>query len=74
MNSLKLDVPGTDMCIHVGDKIKLGRFTSTLWRVNHGWFEFDGNRPFCGWFLTNLETGQVKPLQKTDLNDCYFIE
>ena len=73
-NDLTLDIPGSCQCLHPGDKIKLGRFDSVVLVVNYGWFEFDGNRPFCGWFLTNFETGKVKPLLKTDLYDCYMIE
>lgn len=71
---LRLDIPGTNQYIRPGNKIKLGRFSSILWIADHGWFEFDGNRPFCGWHLSNSETGQVKPLLKTDLDDVYLIE
>lgn len=75
MNQLMiLNIPGTNEYIHPGNNVKLGRFNSEKWRVNHGWFEFDGNRPMCGWYLTNLDTLQVKPLLKIDLEDIYVIE
>lgn len=28
----------------------------------------------CGWYLTNLESSDIKPLQLTDLDDIYLIE
>lgn len=73
-DSLKLEIPGTSEFIVPGSKIKLDRFESTLWLVHHGWFDFAGNRAFCGWFLTNLESGQVKPLLRIDLDDIYLVE
>ena len=69
-----LEIPGTKDCLKPGDKIKLGRFQSKLWTVHYGWFDFAGNRAFCGWFLTSLDTGDVKPLLKIDLDDIYLIE
>lgn len=73
-DQLKLAVPGTGEAITPGCKVKLGRFDHATWTVHHGWFDFAGNRAFCGWFLTDLESGQVKPLLKIDLDDIYLIE
>lgn len=69
-----LEIPGTAECLRPGDKVKLGRFQTTTWLVNYGWFDFAGNRAFCGWFLTSLDTKEVKPLLKIDLEDIYAIE
>lgn len=73
-NCLRINIPGTSEYLVPGCKIKLGRFESEIWVVNYGWFAIDGNRPFCGWFLKNIESKTVKPLLQTDLDDCYFIE
>ena len=74
MCKIQLDIPGQNMCLHPGDNVKLGRFQSKLWTVHYGWFEFEGNRAFCGWYLTSLDTGDVKPLLKRDLYDIYLVE
>ena len=60
--------------IEKGSKVKLGRFQLDMWMVDHGWYSWGGNRPVCGWYLTNIETSEVKPLQQTDLDDIYIIE
>lgn len=72
---LKLNIPGCDSELVPGCKVKLGRFETKLWVVNHGWYTWGGNRPFCGWYLTNVENPEeVKPLQLPDLDDIYLIE
>lgn len=72
---LKLEIPGTRHCIRPGCKVKLGRFQPDTWIILHGWYTWGGNRPFCGWYLTNLsDPSNVKPLQETDLCDIYLIE
>lgn len=72
--SIKLQIPGTRECIYPGCKIRIGRFSSTTWLVGFGWFSFDDNRPFYGMYLTDLNSGKVKPLLKTDLDDVYMID
>jgi len=69
-----IQVPETSLSIRAGDIVKLGRFDAARWRVEYGWYTWGGNRPFCGWYLTNVDTLDVKPLQKTDLDDIYVIE
>ena len=69
-----VEIPGTCQYIRPGDIVKLGRFETTRWQVGFGWFSFDENRPFYGMYLTNIQSGQVKPLLKTDLDDIYMIE
>lgn len=71
---IRINIPGTCECIRPGDKIKLNRFSNMVWDVGCGWYSFDDNRPFWGLYLTNLSTGQVKPLLKSDLYDIYLIE
>lgn len=74
MFEAKLKLPNSDICICPGDKIKLGRFESTVWIVNYGWFNFDCNRDICGWYLTDISKGTIKPIFKTDLDDCYYVQ
>lgn len=70
-----IDVPNTDLRIQPGSKVRLGRFDSTVWVVSHGWYSWGNNRPVCGWFLTECGNPEVvKPLQRTDLDDIYFVE
>lgn len=67
-------LPGVDICIQPGCKVKLGRFDDQSWVVGYGWYSWGGNRPFCGWYLINCQSGGIKPLQKTDTDDIYLIE
>lgn len=69
-----LEIPGTNLYLRPGCKVKLGRFQSEIWIVNFGWFSFGGNRPFCGWHLTKDNGLTVKPLQLPDLDDIYMLE
>lgn len=76
MSSLmKLDIPNRNVAIYPGCRIKLGRFDSTIWIASHGWYSWGGNRPVCGWYLTDVKNPQrVKPLQLPDLDDIHFIQ
>ena len=68
-------IPGSDIKLYPGYKIKLNRFDSDLWTVHYGWFDFSGNRPMLGWYLTNdSDSNSVKPVQKTDLYDIYLVD
>lgn len=70
-----LTLPDGSNKITEGCKVRLGRFTKTLWEVKFGWVSYGGNRKFCMWYLQNLKDAyEIKPLQDTDLNDIYFIE
>ena len=72
---LRIEIPGTNTFITPGCRVKLGKFETTTWLVSHGWYTWGGNRPFCGWYLTNLNDPIIiKPLQQTDLIDIYLIE
>ena len=72
---LKIQIPGTETYIVPGCRIKLNRFDSVSWKVSHGWYSWGGNRPMCGWYLTQTHNRSIiKPLQKTDLDDCYLVE
>lgn len=73
--NLKLQIPDTCSYLTIGCKVKLGRFETNRWVVNHGWYSWGGNRPVCGWYLTSDDESQlVKPLQLTDLDDIYILE
>lgn len=69
-----LTIPHMDAKLSRGCKVKLGRFQSETWEVNHGWYSTYGNRPVCGWYLQNTSSAEVKPLQLTDLDDIYLVE
>ena len=71
---MELIIPEFDITLTVNDTVKLGRFDSTSWVVNYGWYAWGGNRPVCGWYLTNTISREIKPLQYTDLEDIYIIE
>lgn len=76
MQLLELKIPDSNIKLKPGDRIKLGRFESTLWKVHHGWFSFGGNRPWCGWYLATDMNGEhiEKPVQLTDLDDIYIVK
>ena len=69
-----LNIPNSGDVIRPGNSVRLGRFSDDEWLVCFGWYSFGGNRPVCGWYLTNLQYGNIKPLQKTDLDDIYLVE
>lgn len=72
---LKIDLPGENKCLTPGCRIRIGRFSTKIWLLQHGWFTFSGNRPICGWYLTNVDDPtEVRPLQQPDLIDIYFVE
>lgn len=74
-SNISLDVPGTCHKLIPGCRIRIGRFSTTTWLVDHGWYSFGGNREFCGWYLTNTEDDDdIRPLQRPDLADIYLIE
>ena len=75
MGDLRIDVPDLDITIKPGCRIRLGRFSTTVWVVSHGWYSWGGNRPQCGWFLVDEKCPTtVKPLQLPDLDDIYLLE
>lgn len=73
-NCLCIEVPNANISIRPGNKVKLGKFESELWKVCYGWYAWGGNRPVCGWYLVSENNGNIKPLQKPDLDDIYIIE
>ena len=73
MNGLFLNIPDSDNIIMPGNIVRLGRFSDKDWTVCFGWYEFGGNRPVCGWYLTSDGGLTVKPLQLPDLDDIYLI-
>lgn len=74
-NNPVLEIPEFHMTLFSGSKVKLGRFESTVWLVSYGWYSWGGNRPVCGWYLTNMSNPtDIKPLQKPDLDDIYLVE
>jgi len=73
--NLEIRIPDRDIELTPGCRVRLGRFDSTVWELSHGWYSWGGNRPVCGWFLSDIcDTSIVKPLQLTDLDDIYFVE
>jgi len=68
-----LYIPGSNIQIHPGDKVKLHRFDSQIWIVKFGWYSFGGNRAVCGWYLQKEFESVVKPIFQIDLDDIYVI-
>lgn len=67
-------IPDSDTRIYPNTIVRLGRFSEEQWQVQVGWYTWGGNRPVCGWYLTSLATGVIKPLQYPDLYDIYTVE
>lgn len=74
MSDMTMYIENAGITIKPGDIVKLGRFNSDSWLVDHGWYSFAGNRSVCGWYLTNTTSRVVKPLQLPDLDDIYLVE
>ena len=72
--TMELIIPEYDLTITPGTVVRIGRFCGTDFRVGYGWYGWGGNRPVCGWYLTNILTQEIKPLQYTDLEDTYLVE
>ena len=69
-----LTIPYTGEKIYVGNIVRLGRFSDKDWKVCYGWYEFGGNRPVCGWYLTSDCGLTTKPFQLTDLDDVIVLK
>lgn len=75
MPKMQLDIPNTNDSLYPGNIVKLGRFSDGMWIVSYGWYTWGGNRPVCGWYLTNTDCADiVKPIQLPDLYDIILIE
>jgi len=72
-NNLYLQIPYSPDVLRPGNIVRLGRFNADEWTVCFGWYEFGGNRPVCGWYLTKDGGLVTKPLQLPDLDDIYVI-
>lgn len=72
--SMFLNIPNSQEVIRPGNLVKLGRFSNETWEVCFGWYEFGGNRPVCGWYLTKDGGLTVKPIQLPDLDDIYSVQ
>lgn len=74
-NCLTIEIPGCEHKLTPGCKIKIGRFETVTWVVSYGWYTWGGNRPVCGWYLTDYyNPNTIKPLQLSDLADIYLLE
>lgn len=73
IENIFLNIPNSKDIIKPGNIVRLGRFSDVNWVVNYGWYEFGGNRPVCGWYLTKDDGLTTKPLQLPDLDDIYLI-
>lgn len=71
---MELAIPEYNITVVPGSVIKIGRFNRESWVVGYGWYSWGGNRPVCGWYLTNELSKEVKPLYYTDLEDTYMVE
>jgi len=72
---MELTDPNTTKQYYIGSLIKLSRFSTITWILNYGWFSYGGNRPICGWYLTNVDNlEQIKPFQLNDFDDIYLVE
>ena len=72
---MMLEIPEFDITLTPGCRVKLGRFATEIWIVAYGWYAWGGNREVCGWYLVNkFFPKDIKPLQKTDLDDIYLVE
>lgn len=74
MADLTMYIENAGITIKPGDIVRLGRFQTESWVVQHDWYAFCGNRPVCGWFLRSQTTQTIKPLQLPDLDDIYLVE
>lgn len=73
-NCLTIQVPNTDIVLHPGDNVMLGRFDTKIWMLNHGWYSWGGNRPMCGWYLIDTQDStNIKPLLEPDLLDIHSV-
>jgi hypothetical protein len=72
---LVIKIPELDTQIRPGMTVRLGRFSTTDWKVLYGWYAWGGNREVLGWYLVNSADEKIlKPLQRPDLADIYVIK
>lgn len=68
-----VELPNNSGRLTIGSKVRLSRFSQDVWVVSYGWYAWGNNRRTLGWYFFNT-SGQIKPLQETDLYDIYCIE
>lgn len=70
-----IQIPGTNITLSPGCRIRLSKFETTVWIVNMGWYSWGQNRETCGWYLYVLDNPDIiKPLNRNDLDDIYIVE
>lgn len=74
MDNITLKLPDYDLELKPGDEIRIGRFDHHTWVVKYGWYSWSENRPVCGWYVVDMVSQTLKPLQYTDLEDIYVVE
>lgn len=74
--NMKLEIPMREgVYISPGTRILLNRFASIVWVVAFGWYEVNGNRPICGWYLYQESRPEmIRSIQKPDLYDIFLIK
>lgn len=65
-------VPGTNIRFYDGDIIKVTKYPRSKFQIYCGWYVFENKQNF-GWYLSNVKTGKVLPLDTIDLTTCSLV-
>lgn len=65
-------IPGTNIRLYDGDQVKVTKYPRSKFEIHCGWYVFESKQNF-GWYLSNIKTGKVFPLNTIDLTTCSLV-
>lgn len=65
-------IPGTTIRLYDGDIVKISTYPRSKWIIHSGWY-IDGTKQNYGWYLSNIKSGKILPVNTIDLTTCTLI-
>lgn len=65
-------VPGTSIRFYDGDIIRVSKYPKSKFQIYCGWYIFNSVQNY-GWYLSNIKSGKVLPIDTIDLTTCTLI-
>ncbi len=65
-------VPGTNIRLYDGDIVRITKYPKSKFQIHCGWYVFENAQNF-GWYLSNIKSGKVLPVDTIDLTTCSLI-
>lgn len=65
-------IPGTSVRLYDGDIVKISTYPQAKWIIHAGWYIIDTKQNY-GWYLSNISSGKVLPVNTIDLTTCTLV-